>query len=311
MIFDDIASIESLSIEEREKKIGTIRKAPCSRRLHRSNMMLNPLNLHHLNRLDDLEADWVTLNLEDAIAPSRKKEALINIALFLSHLKSSPSCIVVRVNPLDQGGKEEIKFLNDFIVDAIRIPKIRSRDEIETALGLIRQDRQLHISLETKEAFRDLEHWGRIDQRLTTANLGILDLLADLGLPHRLVTRGPGNPTAEAILSRFLLGARTAGLLPVSFMYQDYRDLEGFRRWCEREREMGFTAKACMGPAQVEIANAIFSPSSEELRRAREIREAFEEASALGIHGLMHDKYGFIDEPIYRDALNLLDSSLH
>ena len=311
MIFENIEELESMSPEERKRHIGTIRKAPCFHRLHRSNMMLNPLNLRHLNRLDELEADWVTLNLEDAIAPSRKKEALINIALFLSHLESSPSCIVVRVNPLDQGGEAEIKFLNDFAVDAVRLPKVRTRGEIKAALKLLPPDRQLHISLETKEAFRDLAHWGGIDPRLTTANLGILDLLADLQLPQRLVTEGPGNPTAEAILTDFLLGARTAGLLPVSFMYQEYRDLEGFRRWCERERAMGFTAKACMGPAQVEIANEIFGPSEEELRRAREIKAAFETASAEGVHGFMHEEYGFIDEPIYRDALNVLDSFPH
>jgi citrate lyase subunit beta/citryl-CoA lyase len=269
-------------------------------------MMLNPLILKHMNRLDELEADWVTLNLEDAIAPSRKKEALVNIALFLSHLQRSNSCIVVRVNPLDRGGEAEIRFLNDFALDAIRLPKVRSRKEIERALALLPEDRELHISLETREAFRDLANWGEIDRRLSTANLGILDLLADLGLPQRLVTQGPGNPTAEAILSRFLLDAKIAGLLPVSFMYQDYKDLEGFRRWCEREREMGFEAKACMGPAQVAIANDIFGPDKEALRRAREIKEAFEAASARGNHGFMHERYGFIDEPIYRDAMNLL-----
>jgi citrate lyase subunit beta/citryl-CoA lyase len=287
--------------------IGKGGKAPCPRRQHRSNMMLNPLILKHMNRLDELGADWVTLNLEDAIAPSRKKEALINIALFLSHLERSDSCIVVRVNPLGHGGEEEIRFLNDFAIDAVRLPKVRSRAEIERALELLPEDRELHLSLETREAFRDLAHWGGIDPRLSTANLGILDLLADLGFPQRLVTQGPGNPTAEAILTRFLVDARIAGLLPVSFMYQDYRDLEGFRHWCVRERKMGFEAKACMGPAQVAIANEIFGPDEEALRRAREIKEAFETASAKGINGFMHERYGFIDEPIYRDALNLLN----
>jgi len=281
-------------------------KTRCSCRRHRSNMMLNPLNLRHLNRLDELEADWVTLNLEDAIAPARKEEALVNIALFLTHLNTSRSCIVVRVNPLKLGGEAEIRFLNEFSIDAIRIPKVRTQKEIEKALSLLSYERELHISMETKEAFRDLARWGGIDPRLTTANLGILDLLADLGLPQRLVTEGPGNPTAEAILSSFLIDARVAGLRPVSFMYQDYRDLEGFERWCQREREMGFESKACMGPAQVAIANRLFGPDPEAIHRAREIKEAFEEASARNEHGFMHEKYGFIDEPIYRDALNIL-----
>ena len=306
MIFENIETVKSWSPEEKLRRIGTARKAPCSHRRHRSNMMLNPLRLDHLNRLDALEADWITLNLEDAIAPSRKKEALTNIALFLSHMKFSPSCIVVRINPLESGGEAEIRFLDDFGIDAIRIPKVRSRREIEKALSLLPKDRELHISLETREAFRDLAYWGGIDPRLTTANLGILDLLADLELPQRLVTDGPDNPTAEGILSRFLVDARIAGLLPVSFMYQDYRDTAGFERWCRREREMGFTAKACMGPSQVAIANRIFGPDAEALRRAGKIKEAFEAASARGEHGFMHEEYGFIDEPIYRDALNIL-----
>ena len=307
MIFENITSIESMPPERREKHFGTERKAPCSHRRHRSNMMLNPLNLRHLNRLDSLEADVVTLNLEDAIAPSRKREALVNIALFLSQLKFSPSCIVIRTNPIDEGGREEIDFLEPFSPDAFRIPKVRTSREIESALERLPSNRELHISLETREAFRDLARWGAIDPRLTTANLGILDLLADLRLPQHLVTDGPGNPTAEAILVRFLLDARLAGLRPVSFMYQDYRNTDGFRRWCLREREMGFDAKACMGPAQVAIANEIFGRDPKELQRALEIKEAFEASSRRGIHGFMHDSYGFIDEPIYRDALNILD----
>lgn len=307
MIFENITSMETLGLEERERRIATGKKAPCPHRRHRSNMMLNPLNLRHLNRLDTLEADVVTLNLEDAIAPSRKREALVNIALFLSHLHSSSSCIVIRTNPIDEGGREEIDFLEPFGPDAFRIPKVRTPREIEGALERIPASCELHISLETRESFRELAHWGTIDSRLTTANLGILDLLADLGLPQHLVTDGPGNPTAEAILSRFLLDARIASLRPVSFMYQDYRNTEGFCRWCLREKEMGFDAKACMGPAQVAIANEIFGPGSEEIRRAREIKEAFEASSRRGIHGFMHDRYGFIDEPIYRDALNVLD----
>ena len=306
MVFEDLASIKSLSPNQRLKRLGSLSKPPCPHRRHRSNMMLNPLNLKHLNRLDELDADWVTLNLEDAIAPSRKREALINIALFLSHLKSLNSRIIVRVNPLECGGEAEIRFLNDFAIDAIRLPKVRNTQTIKKALGLLNSDRELHISIETKEAFRDIAYWGGIDPRLKAANLGILDLLADLGLAQSLVDNRADNPTVTAILSRFLLDAKIANLLPVSFMYQDYKDLEGFRRWCQLERKLGFEAKACLGPAQVAIANEIFGANEQELERARYIKEAFESASAKGIHGFLDERYGFIDEPLYRDALKQL-----
>lgn len=282
---------------------GNKKKVPCSHTRKRSNMMLNPLQLKHLNRMDENEADMITLNLEDAIAPSKKKEALHNIALFLSHMEHSKSFTIVRVNPLNEGGAEEIAFLNDFSFDAVRVAKIKNQIEIAQALTLLCPDKELHISLETKEAFENLSSL-RIDERLTTANLGILDLLTSLGLPQSIVT--PNNPTIDYILSKFLVDAKTAGIHPISFMFQEYNDTKTFKTWCEHEKIMGFTSKACMGPKQVAIANEVFNTDSKQIKRATHIKQIFEANEAQQINGFMDDTYGFIDEPIYRDALLVL-----
>ncbi len=298
MIFDDLETLPTT--------FGNKRKTPAVKRTYRSNMMLNPLNLKHLNRIDDHPADMITLNLEDAIAPSRKKEALHNIAFFLSHMEHSNSFIIVRTNPLYEGGAEEIAFLNDFGFDAVRVAKVKNQAEIAQALTLLSTDKELHISLETKEAFESLSAL-RIDERLTTANLGILDLLTSLGLPQSLVTLN--NPTIDYILSKFLVDAKTSGIHPISFMFQEYNDTETFKAWCEREKMMGFETKACMGPKQVQIANEIFHTNRDEIERALHIKEAFETHAAQGINGFMDEKYGFIDEPIYRDSLLVLNLS--
>jgi citrate lyase subunit beta/citryl-CoA lyase len=297
MIFD--------TLDRLPEHFGTKRKAPAGKRYFRSNMMLNPLTLKHLNRMDESDADMITLNLEDAIAPSRKKEALHNIALFLSHMEKSNAFIIVRTNPLNEGGAEEISFLNDFGFDAIRVAKIKNQTEIAQALTLLSPDKELHISLETKEAFEELSTL-RIDERLTMANLGILDLLTSLGLPQSIVTLN--NPTIDYILSKFLVDAKTAGIHPISFMFQEYNDTETFRRWCEHEKMMGFESKACMGPKQVQIANEIFTLDQDALTRAKHIKEVFEKNAAQSLNGFMDEQYGFIDEPIYRDALLVLNN---
>jgi len=303
VIFNNLENIEKIAIKERLNHLGNKKKKPCKKRIFRSNMMLNPLKLKHLNRIDNLPADMITLNLEDAIAPSRKEEALYNIALFLSHLDYSKSFIIVRINPLYEGGREEIDFLNDFGFDAVRIAKVKSREEILEVDRLLNSEKEIHISLETKEALNSLSSFGGIE-RFTTANLGILDLLTSLGLSQSLVKHD--NPTIHYILSKFLVDAKIANLNPISFMFQDYKDEDGFKKWCELEKRMGFTTKACMGPLQVKIANEIFGISEYELKRAREIKEAFESSTAKGENGFMHEHYGFIDEPIYRDALLIL-----
>ena len=69
---------------------------------------------------------------------------------------------------------------------------------------------------------------------------------------------------------------------------------------------MGFTAKACMGPMQVKIANEVFGVDNEAIERAKYIKKVFEASSATGENGFMDEKCGFIDEPIYRDALLVL-----
>ncbi len=287
------------------KTLGNQKKEPCRHKHKRSNMMLNPLQLKHLNRMDEGNADMITLNLEDAIAPSRKKEALHNIALFLSHLKHANSFIIVRVNPLDEGGSEEIAFLNNFAFDAVRVAKVKTQIQIAQALSLLSEDKELHISLETKEAFENLSML-RIDKRLTTANLGILDLLTSLGLPQSTVRLG--NSTIDYILSKFLIDAKTAGIHPISFMFQEYNDTKTFQSWCEYEKIMGYDSKACMGPKQVHIANKIFTTHAQEIERAQHIKAVFEYQSSKGNHGFMDEKYGFIDEPIYRDSLLILQN---
>ena len=298
MIFKDLENLPS--------SFGEKQKSPCTHTKRRSNMMLNPLNLKHLNRMDESSADMITLNLEDAIAPARKKEALHNIAHFLSHMEHSSSFIIVRTNPLHQGGAEEIAFLNNFAFDAVRVAKIKNQQEVAQALTLLSDDKELHISLETKEAFQNLSNL-RIDPRLTTANLGILDLLTSLGLPQSIVA--PHNPTIDYILSKFLVDAKSAGIHPISFMFQDYHNTEVFQRWCEHEKQMGFSSKACMGPKQVAIANKVFGVDRVALERARHIKKVFEAQQAKENHGFMDDTYGFIDEPIYRDALLILEKS--
>ena len=305
MIFNNLDFLENLPLNTYPEHFGTAQKSKYRSKYFRSNMMLNPLNLKHLNRMDESAADMITLNLEDAIAPSRKKEALNNIALFLSHMEYSNAFIIVRTNPLNEGGAEEIAFLNDFSFDAVRVAKVKNQREIAQALTLLSTDKELHISLETKEAFDSLSTL-RIDKRLTTANLGILDLLTSLGLPQSIVTLK--NPAIDYILSKFLIDAKTAGIHPISFMFQEYNDTETFRAWCEHEKIMGFESKACMGPKQVQIANEVFSINKYELEKAIHIKKVFETNSAKGIHGFMDEKYGFIDEPVYRDSLLILNN---
>ncbi|MDD5158649.1 MAG: CoA ester lyase [Sulfuricurvum sp.] len=270
----------------------------------RSAMMLSPHNLKHLTKIPTLSAECLMLNLEDGVSAEQKPYALALCAIVLS---SNPVCdkkLVVRVNPLDEGGAEEILYLNPFMPDAIRVPKIRSVQEVHRILTLVDEGIEIHLSIETKEAWQALSQLA-FDPRIKAYYLGVLDLFADLGLSQALLT--PENPTAQYILAHFLIISRACGVKPVSFVYQDYKNSEGLRNWLDMEKLMGFDAKGCIAPAQVELIHEIFGYSEGEIERAREIVSLFEEHLSRGISGFVDERYGFIDEPIYKGALAVLN----
>ena len=271
----------------------------------RSAMMLSTHNVKHLAKIPSLAAECVMLNLEDGVSPEQKPYALVLCAMALA---SNPKCdkkLVVRVNPLDEGGAEEILYLNPFMPDAIRIPKIRSREEIHRIFTLLDEGIEVHLSIETKEAWLALSELSRGYPRISTYYLGVLDLFADLGIPQKLLH--PDNPTLHYLLSHFLITTRACGIKPVSFVYQDHRNLDCLRHWLELEKMMGYDAKGCISPSQVDLIHEIFGYSDAELSRAREIVRLFEEHAKKGITGFDHEKYGFVDEPIYKGALALLN----
>ena len=306
MIFENLSEIEALAkagdlagLEALRGDRGqSVRYRPP---FIRSALMVSAHKVRHLNKLDELEADIAVINLEDGVAPPLKPLALRLAGLFLSRLKKIRSMTVVRINPLQEGGSEEIAYLNEILPDAIRIPKIESVEDVQKALRLIDPRIEVHLSIETAGAWRNLSDL-RPGDRVRAWYLGILDLTAALKLPPRIVKEG--NPTTDAILSRFLLEASAAGVLPLSFVYQDYKDLEGFASWCRYEREMGFHAKGCISPAQVAIAHRIFTPSEVELEWAEKVIALFESNEKES--GFVDEELGFVDEPIYKQAKALL-----
>jgi len=255
---------------------------------------------NYLNKLDVLKTDFATVNLEDAVYDKDFARELVVKKLQNRDNKN----IIVRVNSFEHCGKKDIKAINKIKPYAIRIPKVKSLNDIKLALNLIDKDIELHLTIETKEAFELLTTLN-IDKRITTVFLGILDLLESLGLPQSLLTLG--NPTIDYILSKFLVDSKTAGFHPVSFIYQNYKDLNTFKKWCLKDKQIGFTAKGCTSPDQVTIVNEMFLQNNDEIIKAKYIKKIFEQNKANGITGFSDIKYGFIDEPIYRDALLVLD----
>ena len=292
----DLAALDALAV-------------PCFREInkkqnYRSVLMLSCNNIKHLSKIESLEADCIMLNLEDGVSKEDKPFALALSAIFISRIHQTDKKLVVRVNALNEGGYEEITYLNQFMPDAIRVPKIKDSKEVERVLALLNEEIELHLSIETSEAWHNLSSL-RVDERVTTFYLGVLDLFADMALSHSLITRE--NPTMLYILSHFLISSKAMNVKPVSFVYQEFKNLEEFSLWLDLEKSMGYDSKGCISPMQVTLANEKFVNEETQLNRARIIVKLFEMHRDEGITGFVDEEYGFIDEPIYKGALALLE----
>jgi len=269
----------------------------------KSVLMLSCNNIKHLSKIESLDAECIMLNLEDGVSREDKPFALVLCAIFISKIKKSDKKLVVRVNALDEGGYEEITYLNQFMPDAIRVPKIKEEGEVKSILALLKDEIELHLSIETASSWHNLSTLA-LNNRVTTFYLGVLDLFADMKLSQSLIN--VENPTMKYMLSHFLITSKSMGVKPVSFVFQEFKDLDMFSQWIELEKSMGYDSKGCISPKQVELVNEMFVDEEEQIKRAQVIVKLFEMHEEQGITGFVDDEYGFIDEPIYKGALTLL-----
>ena len=117
--------------------------------------------------------------------------------------------------------------------------------------------------------------------------------LAAIGMPDIWDAAYPGHRWDYA-LQRILVAARAAGVRALDGPYADFRDLEGFRRSCLVARALGYDGKWCIHPAQVPVANEVFSATPAEIAWAEEVLTANAAAAVEGrgsfaLHGQMVD----------------------
>ncbi len=268
-----------------------------------SALMVAGDKLNHLQKIKDLKCDIAIINLEDAVLDKKYALKLISSYFSKNSIRIKNKQVIIRINPLNTTGKDEIKVLNKLKPNAIRISKVKTKKDIKKVLKLVHPDIDIHLSIETKEALYNL-HEFKLNSRVTTVYLGILDMLESFGLPQTILKQN--NPTINYILSKFLLDSKKANLFPVSFTYQEYTNTKQFSKWCKKEKRMGFSCKSCISPTQVDIVNTIFGIEKSTLKQAKYIKNIFEKYKAKGCTGFTDKKYGFIDEPIYKNSLLVL-----
>jgi (S)-citramalyl-CoA lyase len=249
-------------------------------------------------------ADIVCVDLEDAVAPADKDDARERtVSLFARHGPGDDDGPerLVRINSLHT--PEGVKDVTAFVDAAVPPPglmltKVKSRgeivllDDLLTACGM---NTRFHVMIETNEALDAAYAIGQASKRTDSLVFGAIDMAADLRT----------TPTWDNLLyarSRVVHAAAGAGVDLLDVPWLDLEDMNGLEREARAGAALGVTGKAAIHPKQVPILNQVFSPSPEDIERARSIIAAFEASEG----GLTVIDGKLIEKPVLRSMQRIV-----
>ncbi|WP_338057388.1 CoA ester lyase [Sphingomonas corticis] len=251
-----------------------------------------------------LGADALILDLEDAVAPSRKGEARDAVRAFLDAPRDGGPALFVRVNPLDGTlVADDVAALRGAGFDGLVLPKAEGRASVARLRALLPGGyRILPVASETPRAVFTLGDYD--GHGLAGLTWGAEDLPAAIGASSAREADGGYTDPYKVVRALTLFGAHAAGVPAIETVYPDFRDTDGLAAYAARGRRDGFTGMMAIHPAQVAIINAAFTPGEAEVAHARAVVALFAAnpgAGALQLDGRM------VDAPHLKAAERLLE----
>ena len=244
-------------------------------------------------------SDAVILDLEDAVSPQEKDAARYLIGYALRHINYRKSKRVVRINPLDCGGADDIAAMVPCGPDALMLPKIDTAEELRQIIELIERAEQPGQTpvrviplLETPQSIIHAYDIACAHPRVWAISFGAEDYTAALGAIR--------SRSGEEILSArtaVVNAAAAAGIDSIDTPFTDAQDDDGLLQDSLLARGLGFKGKLAINPRQVDTIHQAFSPTSADIHWAKRVVHALDEAKILG-SGVIALDGKMVDAPI-------------
>lgn len=305
-------------------------------RLNRSQLAVPGSSRKFIEKAMELAADIVMFDLEDAVAPDEKEQARATVIEAINGLDWGTRTLSVRINGLDTPWMYrdliELAERAGDRLDLMMIPKVGTAADVYTADVLLtqieaakRRTRRIGLELliESALGMQNVEAIAASSPRIESLHLGPGDYAASTGA--RTLSIGGPHP-GYAVLTdadsagarqvhwndmwhyahcRIVVAARANGLRPIDGPFADFRDAQGLAAAATRTAVLGFDGKWVIHPSQIDAVNRIFTPSEDEVAKARRILAAMAEAQAKGTGAVTLDNR-MIDVASIRQAETLV-----
>jgi citrate lyase subunit beta / citryl-CoA lyase len=264
--------------------------------VRRSELTCPAHSLKMMTKATSSAADQVMFDLEDACAVSQKVGARQTLIEALRTLDFGDKVRAFRPNNIRtrffyRDLIEVVEAAGQF-VDVVVIPKVYGAEDVlfvdrllsgvEANIGLPVGRIKLEALIESADAVLHAEAIAKSTPRLGGLIFGLVDFAGDIGAQEVGAEQFFYYNYAKA---KVVTAARAAGITCVDGVTLAIRDLEACRRDAKMAARMGFDGKWAIHPGQVDVINAAFSPTPEEIERAQRIFAAYAEADQTGGQG--------------------------
>ncbi len=261
-----------------------------------------------LRKMPRAEPDAVALDLEDAVPPDGKPAAREHAREVGAELVADHPgiAVYVRVNPvLTEWFADDVRNGLHPSITGVIVPKLESPEQLAAAAAALAD-----AGLDRLHVLAGIESAAGVDRvrellvpPVAIAYFGAEDFVADMGGVRTL-----GSTEVLYARSRVALAARIAGVPAVDQVVTQLGADDHFLTDAAQGRALGYQGKLCIHPAQVALAHEAFTPSGEEVERARRLVAAYEEAVAGG-HAAIAFEGQMVDEPLARHARAVIAAS--
>jgi len=271
--------------------------------IYRSTLVTPASSAKMMEKAVGAEGDILIFDLEDAVAPDQKAAARENLLKIVPQIAPGKKEWGIRIN-----GVHTPYFFDDLLLFleisrplTVVLPKADSREDVVILDSMVSQLEfknptlfpiRIHVLIESASGLERVNEVCRVSSRVTAVIFGAGDYTADTGASF----------TKNGLFyarSRIPVAAAFAGIQPIDNVFPDFRNLEGLEEDARLGKELGFTGKWAIHPGQVEVINRVFSPTLEEVKKAKKIIKAYEEAKARGIGAISVDNQ-MIDEAVLK-----------
>ena len=264
-----------------------------------------------LERALGFNADIIMVDLEDSVPPAEKAAARELARQWVPTLRQAGKRVMVRANSLDTGlTRDELTAVISPDLYGVSVGKtesvwdLREIDRIiaplEASAGLQPGQIKLIPWIESARAVVNVNEMAAALPRSVAIAFGAEDYTNDMGIQRTDDGAEVYHPRATIAIA-----ARAAGVAALDSPYVAFRNPAGLRQDAGVARQLGYTGKFAIHPAQIDPINELFSPLPEDVAYARRVMEAWNEAEAAG-RGSLNLDGKMVDVPVVKRAQNLL-----